>query len=81
MGVPSFKILVLSLTKYLVLIFFRAQIELIDFGATREYSKSFMDDWLRILRAAVAGDREACVKWSRKVGYLTGEESTVSAVP
>lgn len=40
-----------------------------------------MDDWLRILRAAVAGDREACVKWSRKVGYLTGEESTVSAVP
>ncbi len=54
------------------------KIELIDFGATREYSQAFMDCWLRLLRAAIEGDREACRKWSLEVGYLTGEESQVS---
>lgn len=51
------------------------KIELIDFGATREYSKAFMDDWLCMLQAAISGDREVCVTWSEKVGYLTGDES------
>jgi predicted unusual protein kinase regulating ubiquinone biosynthesis (AarF/ABC1/UbiB family) len=51
------------------------KIELIDFGATREYNKAFMDDWLSMLRAAISGDRKECIRWSEKVGYLTGEES------
>ncbi|UZJ54213.1 hypothetical protein CBS101457_003533 [Exobasidium rhododendri] len=51
------------------------KIELIDFGATREYSKQFMDDWLCMLQAAIGGKRQECVEWSEKVGYLTGEES------
>lgn len=51
------------------------QIELVDFGATREYSKEFIDSWLRLLQAAAADDRDACVEWSRRVGYLTGEEN------
>lgn len=51
------------------------KIELIDFGATREYDKDFMDDWLCMLRAAIGGQREECVKWSEKVGYLTGKET------
>ncbi|KAJ1019925.1 hypothetical protein NDA16_004206 [Ustilago loliicola] len=51
------------------------KIQLIDFGATREYSKEFMDNWLQMLQAAIAGDYEECLTWSRKVGYLTGEES------
>ncbi|PWY98904.1 ABC1-domain-containing protein [Testicularia cyperi] len=51
------------------------RIQLIDFGATREYSKQFMDDWLRMLQAAVRGDHVECIEWSRKVGYLTGQES------
>jgi len=51
------------------------QIELVDFGATREYSKEFMDSWLRLLQAGAAGDREACAEWSLKLGYLTGEEN------
>jgi aarF domain-containing kinase len=50
------------------------KLELIDFGATREYSKEFMDDFLRMLRAAISGDRSECVHWSEKIGYLTGEE-------
>ncbi|KAJ7715262.1 ABC1-domain-containing protein [Mycena metata] len=51
------------------------QLALVDFGATRAYSKEFMDGWLRLLDAAATDDRDACVEWSRKVGYLTGEES------
>jgi len=53
------------------------QIELVDFGATREYSKEFMDNWLRLLQAGAAGNREACAEWSLKLGYLTGEENEV----
>ncbi|CAE7182653.1 unnamed protein product [Rhizoctonia solani] len=51
------------------------QLELIDFGASREYSKEFMDDWFELLSAAVREDRDACVEYSLKLGYLTGEES------
>ncbi|KAJ7044901.1 ABC1-domain-containing protein [Mycena alexandri] len=51
------------------------RLALVDFGATRAYSKEFMDGWLRLLEAAATDDRDACVEWSRKVGYLTGEES------
>jgi aarF domain-containing kinase len=53
------------------------RIELVDFGATRVYSKQFMDDWLRLLRAATSGDFEACRDASLKLGYLTGEENDV----
>jgi len=53
------------------------QIELIDFGATRTYSKEFMDMWLSLLQSAAAGDREACIEWSLKLGYLTGEENQI----
>ncbi|WFD29580.1 hypothetical protein MSPP1_000589 [Malassezia sp. CBS 17886] len=53
----------------------RGAIQLIDFGATREYSRAFIDLWLALLRAAVAGDADACAHWSVQIGYLTGEES------
>ena len=36
-----------------------------------------MDNWLRLLQAAAAEDREACTEWSLKLGYLTGKESQV----
>ncbi|KAF5329359.1 hypothetical protein D9619_009181 [Psilocybe cf. subviscida] len=51
------------------------QVELVDFGATRTYSKEFMDSWFSILQAATLGDRDACIDWSLKVGYLTGQEN------
>ncbi|THH29978.1 hypothetical protein EUX98_g4215 [Antrodiella citrinella] len=51
------------------------QVALVDFGASREYSKSFMDNWLRLLEAAASDDHAACIEWSLKVGYLTGEEN------
>ncbi|KAJ3534984.1 hypothetical protein NMY22_g6694 [Coprinellus aureogranulatus] len=53
------------------------QIELVDFGATRTYTKEFMDNWLRLLLAAASGDHSACVEWSIKLGYLTGEENEI----
>ncbi|KAL1937976.1 hypothetical protein VTO73DRAFT_12726 [Trametes versicolor] len=53
------------------------KVELVDFGATREYSKEFIDNWLHLLSAAVAEDRDACVEWSLKLGYLTGQENEV----
>ena len=56
------------------------QVELVDFGATREYSKEFMDDWLRLLQAAASEDRDACVQYSLKLGYLTGEEKEVRSL-
>jgi aarF domain-containing kinase len=56
------------------------QVELVDFGATREYSKEFMDSWLRLLQAAASEDRDACVEWSLKLGYLTGQENEVQSL-
>jgi len=53
------------------------QVQLIDFGASREYSKDFMDDWFCILQAAINGDREACIEYSKKVRYLVGGENEV----
>ncbi|KAF5325897.1 hypothetical protein D9611_000781 [Ephemerocybe angulata] len=53
------------------------QIELVDFGATRTYSKQFMDGWLSLLQAAASGNKEASVEWSIKLGYLTGKENEI----
>ncbi|KAF8724473.1 hypothetical protein AX14_008768 [Amanita brunnescens Koide BX004] len=53
------------------------QIELVDFGASREYSQEFMDNWLHLLQAAASQDRDACVQWSLRLGYLTGEENEI----
>ncbi|QRW13334.1 ABC1 family protein [Ceratobasidium sp. AG-Ba] len=51
------------------------QLELIDFGASREYSKGFMDNWYLLLNAAVQEDREKCIQYSLELGYLTGQEN------
>ena len=53
------------------------QLQLIDFGASREYTKTFMDGWYRLLTAALRGDRQAMKEESEKLGYLTGDENAV----
>ncbi|WWD20079.1 hypothetical protein CI109_104553 [Kwoniella shandongensis] len=53
------------------------KIQLIDFGASREYTKEFMDGWYRLLKSALIGDREAMRVESLNLGYLTGEEEPV----
>ncbi|XP_055547204.1 atypical kinase COQ8B, mitochondrial [Wyeomyia smithii] len=52
------------------------KIMLIDFGATRFYSKPFMDDYMRIIQAATKNDRKRILELSRRMGFLTGYEST-----
>lgn len=51
---------------------------LLDFGASREYSKEFLDDYVRIIKAAAEGDRATVLAASREIGFLTGYESKVS---
>ncbi|KAJ9120523.1 hypothetical protein QFC24_005196 [Naganishia onofrii] len=53
----------------------RDKLQLIDFGATREYSTEFIDKWYRLLKSVIDNDREAMREYSLKVGYLTGEEN------
>lgn len=36
-----------------------------------------MDCWLRLLSAAAEDDRDECIEWSLKLGYLTGQENEV----
>ncbi|XP_020588995.1 protein ABC transporter 1, mitochondrial [Phalaenopsis equestris] len=55
----------------------KRMINLIDFGAAREYSRSFVDDYLRMVMACANGDRAAVIEMSRRLGFLTGEESEV----
>jgi len=55
------------------------RLNLVDFGATRVYSKEFINNWFQLLQAAVSDDRDACLAWSLKLGYLTGEENEVGS--
>ncbi|XP_059625507.1 protein ABC transporter 1, mitochondrial isoform X1 [Cornus florida] len=48
---------------------------LIDFGAARDYPKSFVDDYLRMVLACANSDRGTVISMSRRLGFLTGMES------
>lgn len=51
------------------------KLELLDFGASREYPDRFIELYVRTLMAASKKDRNACRDLSIKLGYLTGYES------
>ncbi|CAK7212341.1 hypothetical protein SEUCBS140593_001471 [Sporothrix eucalyptigena] len=51
------------------------KLELLDFGASREYPTEFIDQYVRLLRAAAQSDLEGVQSLSRDLGYLTGHES------
>lgn len=53
------------------------QLLLLDFGASREYSKSFVDKYIKVIKAASEGDRNTVLTASRELGFLTGYESKV----
>lgn len=52
-------------------------INLIDFGAAREYPKYFVDNYLKMVYACANQDRKKVIEISRRLGFLTGEESTI----
>ncbi|GAA5966219.1 hypothetical protein JCM3765_006092 [Sporobolomyces pararoseus] len=51
------------------------KIELIDFGASQEYSKEFIDLYGKLLSSAVREERSNSIRYSRELGYFTGDEN------
>ncbi|CAI0470132.1 unnamed protein product [Linum tenue] len=50
-------------------------LNLIDFGAAREYPKTFVDDYLRMVLACANRDKDAVIEMSSRLGFLVGGES------
>lgn len=55
----------------------KKQIILLDFGACREFSKKFTDQYMRVIKAAADKDKAKIIEHSRTIGFLTGYESKV----
>jgi len=53
------------------------QLSLIDFCTRRECKKEFMDNWLRLHKAAASEDRASCADLSWTLEYLTGEGNEI----
>ena len=51
---------------------------LLDFGASREYSRKFTDVYIQIIKAAAEGNRQSVLDYSHTLGFLTGYETKVS---
>ncbi|XP_060799229.1 atypical kinase COQ8B, mitochondrial isoform X1 [Neoarius graeffei] len=51
------------------------KIYLLDFGACREYPKSFTDDYIEVVHAASVGDRAKVLQKSKDLKFLTGYET------
>ncbi|XP_020114205.1 protein ABC transporter 1, mitochondrial isoform X2 [Ananas comosus] len=52
-------------------------INLIDFGAACDFPRSFVDDYLRMVVACANSDRDGIIEMSRRLGFITGQESEV----
>jgi aarF domain-containing kinase len=50
-------------------------INFIDFGACREYSQQFVDNYIKLVWAAANKDEITLMKLSKDMGFLTGNES------
>lgn len=53
------------------------QLMLLDFGACREYDKSFVDKYMRVIKAAADRDEARVLECSMDLGFLTGYEAKV----
>ncbi|EON96167.1 putative abc1 family protein [Phaeoacremonium minimum UCRPA7] len=51
------------------------KLELLDFGASREYPERFITLYVQLLMAASKLDRDGVKRLSEELGYLTGHES------
>ena len=51
------------------------KLELVDFGASRDYPTRFINPYIQILQAASCNDKNSCYHLSIELGYLTGHES------
>ncbi|XP_064484403.1 atypical kinase COQ8B, mitochondrial-like [Ornithodoros turicata] len=60
--------------------FYNEEIEkvmLLDFGACREYDKTFVDKYMKVIKGAADRDREKVLHYSKELGFLTGYEAKV----
>ena len=57
------------------------RINLIDFGAAREYPAAFVGDYLEMVRACADRDRHTLIERSTSLGFLTGVASVCLWVP
>eukprot|EP00172_Hildenbrandia_rubra_P001248 Plantae.Rhodophyta-Hildenbrandia_rubra.ctg17934.p1 GENE.Plantae.Rhodophyta-Hildenbrandia_rubra.ctg17934~~Plantae.Rhodophyta-Hildenbrandia_rubra.ctg17934.p1 ORF type:complete len:655 (-),score=132.60 Plantae.Rhodophyta-Hildenbrandia_rubra.ctg17934:1066-3030(-) len=53
------------------------KIMLVDHGATREFGKNFVSNYLRLIQSCAYEDREGVLFYSTELGFLIGEESKV----
>lgn len=53
------------------------KINLLDFGASREYSENFVNDYIEVVYAASIGDKATVLEKSRSLKFLTGYEAKV----
>ena len=53
------------------------QIGLLDFGATREFDKNFVDKYIKVIKSAADQNPDGILYWSQKLGFLTGYETKV----
>jgi aarF domain-containing kinase len=51
------------------------KVELLDFGASRDYPDEFVEPYIKVLIAASKGDKPTIRSLSIELGYLTGNES------
>nr|XP_036583027.1 ABC1 family protein [Colletotrichum truncatum]KAF6791923.1 ABC1 family protein [Colletotrichum truncatum] len=51
------------------------KLELLDFGASREYPDEFVTQYVQLLAAASRSDHQGVKELSESLGYLTGHES------
>lgn len=51
------------------------RLNLIDMGAARYYHPNFVDDYFQIVYGAATEDKEKIVEYSKRLGFLTGEEN------
>jgi aarF domain-containing kinase len=52
-------------------------LHLIDFGACMDFPKKFVDEYLRVVYASATEDEDVVIDASRKMGFLTGDETEI----
>ncbi|XP_053124202.1 atypical kinase COQ8B, mitochondrial isoform X2 [Hemicordylus capensis] len=55
----------------------RHKVTLLDFGASRGFSKEFTDHYIEVVRAAADGDRAKVLQKSKDLRFMTGFETKV----
>ncbi|XP_072836107.2 atypical kinase COQ8B, mitochondrial [Pogona vitticeps] len=55
----------------------RHKVALLDFGASRPFTKEFTDHYIEVVRAAAEGDRAKVLQKSKDLKFLTGLEAKV----